>query len=288
METDLLTGSTRTKKGDEQPKHHQPIVKQPKQIRSKGFKYKTSKIQTNSYNGKVVSKGEKWYKNNDNKEITARSKNKKLGNKEDILPKIKKKIESTTTELVPSTNASKRKQQLGNKQHFELKSWIKGRLGNKAYFRQQINQRTTLTKLQDRYEYNYDQKLILEIAERKAAFKKFYQQIYDIKKFKIFFKETAHKNKVKTLFKRKQTIKEHKSNYYHPLLDNTDDLPLTFAPLPEFKMTKLHKTKNHNNIENDSDMDEDAFVDELLAEVESEKHEMKKVGSSGFQKKAFF
>jgi hypothetical protein len=54
------------------------------------------------------------------------------------------------------------------------------------------------------------------------------------------------------------------------LVIEVNDEVLVFAPLPEFKMTHLTKLKKHQNTKHGSEMEEDDFVDQLLAEVELE------------------
>jgi hypothetical protein len=276
-----------SKKETEQRKQKHPIVKHNRSSGNNIFKCNQIQNTTISKNGKTILTDEKWYTNNDNINVIKKQKQSKQGNKEDIFPKIRKKTISTK---VP-TNCT-----IGNsccdtktdKVHVnELKCWIKSKLGNKLYFKQQHHQRNTERLLLEQHTAAKNIAIASALTERKLAFKTFLRQIYDLELFKKFYVTTAHNSNIKQLFHRKTTPQKASENYYHPLIDTIDNEVLEFAPLPTFEMTQLInlKKKPQQPREIDSDMDEDEFIDELLTEIDNDKTEMKKSGTTGLQKK---
>jgi hypothetical protein len=147
-----------------------------------------------------------------------------------------------------------------------------------------LHQRNTKRLLQERHTVAYNTAIKLATNKRKLAFKTFLSQIYDLDLFKKHYKTTAYNNKLKHLFHCKTSTQKESTKYYHPLVNAADDV-LEFASLPIFKMTQLTKLKKHQNKDHDSDMDEDKLIDKLLTEVDNEKREMKKSGTTGLQKK---
>jgi hypothetical protein len=220
MKQVLLRDSFCTKQKKEQRNSNKSIVKHKQSIGSDIFKCNPIQTSSNSKNGKIVLTDEKWYKNNDNSKSIKKQKKSKLGNKEDIFPKIKKKTTSATVHPICSTIHPRSAEKTGIAQYYELKNWIQSRLGKKICYKQQQHQRNTERILRERHIAANNTAIKLATNERKIAFKKFYSQIYDLDQFKTFYKSTVHNRNSKKLLLCKTFLPKESTNYYHPLITN--------------------------------------------------------------------